>query len=164
MTDAGALSPGLSTASKFVPGGGAAADFNEDGLLDLAVANGQTGSVSLLLNRSDCMVAKLKLSPSKIDLDEKKKKPKEIKAKLSLPRGTDKDSVDVDSIRLNGLSPVEVKEKGKSLEAIFDTDAFISLLPSVDQRTHFNVRLTARLFTGEQLVGVDRIRIEDKGK
>ena len=77
------------------------------------MANGQTGSVSLLLNRSDCMVAKLKLSPSQIDLDEKKKKPKEIKAKLSLPRGTDKDSVDVDSIRLNGLSPVEVKEEGK---------------------------------------------------
>ena len=131
------------------------------------MANGHTGSVSILLNRSSCLVAKLKFSPSKIDLDEKKNKSNKsnkIEAELSLPKGTDKDGVDLDSIRLNGLSPVEVKKKGKSLEIIFDTDAFISLLPSVDKRTYFNVRLTARLFTGEQLVGVDRVRIEDKGK
>ena len=166
----GGLEPGPFYGVEIRPRGAAAADFNEDGLLDVAVANGHTGSVSILLNRSSCLVAKLKFSPSKIDLDEKKNKSNKsnksnkIEAELSLPKGTDKDGVDLDSIRLNGLSPVEVKKKGKSLEIIFDTDAFISLLPSVDKRTYFNVRLTARLFTGEQLVGVDRVRIEDKGK
>ncbi|MGI8784983.1 MAG: FG-GAP repeat domain-containing protein [Acidobacteriota bacterium] len=144
------------------PEGAAAADFNQDGLLDVAVANGRTGSVSILINQTGCLRGTVKLTPSTIVLNKVIPKQDEVKAHIRLPDGFRPSHVVSGSIRLNGLSPVAVRVHSTHIEATFDITSVIALIPDAGKRTYANFRLTAQLSNGQHFVGTDRIRIAAK--
>lgn len=161
----GTFGPRLDYGTSAWPVSLSAADFDGDGRIDLAVSNSGSASISVLLNRSQAPVIPVGfgLRPAVVHA---RSDARWISGLLETPAPHSAADIDIGSIRLNGVVPVDGSAPGASspsgsreLVVRFDRRALAAILPAGDA---VPVTVTGRIGR-DTFAGTTAVRVLGRG-